>query len=120
MGDLDPNTQAREELAKTLEEIDTVGDTFFDTLYKNGHNLDRPPRTNKWTRGEDEGMLPEAYRMMKEDDTLQEYIRTRREIHSDMALRHHYAELLKVKQVGAAEKALQEDWQTKRIVKQVR
>jgi hypothetical protein len=105
---------------RALEEIDDAGDTFYDTVHNLGHNLDGPPRTNKWTRGEHEGMLTEAHRMMKEDDTLQEYIRTRREIHADLALRHHYAQLLKLKQVGQAEKALQEDWQTKRLVKQVR
>jgi hypothetical protein len=107
-------------VARALEEIEVAGDTFYDTVHVHGHHLDKPPRTNKWTRGEDEGMLHEAYRMMREDDTLQEYIRTRREIHADFALRHHYSQLLKLKQVGQAEKALQEDWQTKRLVKQVR
>ena len=69
---------------------------------------------------EDASMLSEAYKMMREDDTLQEYIRTRREIKSDYALRHHYAQLLKLKQVGQAERAQQEDWNTKKIVKQVK
>lgn len=125
-GEEDRMRQRREtaELARaieqTLEEIDDAGDKFFDTVHLHGHDLDKPPRTNKWTRGEHESKLHEAYRMMREDDTLQEYIRTRREIHADQALRHHYAQLLKLKQVGQAEKALQEDWQTKRLVKQVR